>query len=105
MALRDAGHAGRAYGLTGPAPISPRQQASAIADAIGEPVRFVEQSRAEARAQFVQFMPASVADATLDILGSPTAAEQRVSPDIAQVLGRPARTFADWVARSVAAFT
>jgi uncharacterized protein YbjT (DUF2867 family) len=103
--LRDAGHAGRAYELTGPAPISPRQQAGAIADAIGEPVRFVEQSRAEARAQFVRFMPAPVADATLDILGSPTAAEQRVSPDIAHVLGRPARTFADWVTRTVAAFT
>jgi hypothetical protein len=47
-------------------------------------------------------MPAP--DATLDILGSPTAAEQRVSPDIARLLGRPARTFADWVTRSLAAF-
>jgi uncharacterized protein YbjT (DUF2867 family) len=39
VALRDAGHAGRAYELTGPAPISPRQQAMAIADALGEPRR------------------------------------------------------------------
>lgn len=50
-------------------------------------------------------MPEPVADATLDILGSPTAAEQRVSPDIERVLGHPARTFADWVTRSVAVFT
>ncbi|WP_406274123.1 NAD(P)H-binding protein [Actinacidiphila glaucinigra] len=103
-ALRDAGHVGRVYELTGPAPISPRQQAMAIADALGEPVRFVEQSRAEARAQMLQFMPEPVVEATLGILGTPKAAEQRVSPDVEQVLGRPPRTFAQWAARNIAAF-
>jgi hypothetical protein len=52
----------------------------------------------------VRFMPAPVADATLDILGAPTPAEQRVSPDVERVLGRPARAFADWATRTVAAF-
>ncbi|MFF7680028.1 NAD(P)H-binding protein [Actinacidiphila glaucinigra] len=103
-ALRDAGHVGRTYELTGPAPVSPRQQAMAIADALGEPVRFVEQSRAEARAQMLQFMPEPVVEATLGILGTPKAAEQRVSPDVEQVLGRPPRTFAQWAARNIAAF-
>lgn len=105
MALRDAGHVGRVYELTGPAPISPRQQAMAIADALGEPVRFVEQSRAEARARMLRFMPEPIVETTLDILGQPKAAEQRVSPDVEQVLGRPPRTFAEWAARNVAAFT
>jgi uncharacterized protein YbjT (DUF2867 family) len=105
VVLREDGHAGQAYELTGPAPISPRQQASAIADALGEPVRFVEQSRAEARAEMVRFMPEPVADATLGILGSPNAAEQQVSPDVPRVLGRPAGTYAGWVTRTVAAFT
>lgn len=104
VALRDAGHVGSAYVLTGPAPISPRQQAMTIADALGEPVRFVEQSRAEARAQMLRFMPEPVVEATLDILGTPKAAEQRVSPDVERILGRPARTFAEWAARNVAAF-
>lgn len=104
VALRDAGHVGRAYELTGPAPISPRQQAMAIAGALGEPVRFVEQDRAEARAQMLQFMPEPIVEATLDILGTPKAAEQRVSPDVEQVLGRPPRTFAEWAARNIAAF-
>jgi uncharacterized protein YbjT (DUF2867 family) len=104
VALRDAGHVGRAYALTGPTPISPRQQAMAIADALGEPVRFVEQSRAEARAQMLQFMPEPVVEATLDILGTPKAAEQRVSPDVERILGRPPRIFAEWAARNTAAF-
>jgi uncharacterized protein YbjT (DUF2867 family) len=104
VALRDAGHSGNAYVLTGPTPISPRQQAAAIGDVLGEPVRFVEQSRAEARAQMLGFMPERVAEATLDILGTPKAAEQRVSPDVERILGRPPRAFAEWAARNIAAF-
>jgi uncharacterized protein YbjT (DUF2867 family) len=104
VVLRDAGHVGGAYELTGPVPISPRQQAMAIADALGEPVRFVEQSREEARAQMLRFMPEPVVEATLDILGTPKADEQRVSPDVERILGRPPRTFSDWAARSIAAF-
>ncbi|WP_233512350.1 hypothetical protein [Micromonospora deserti] len=76
----------------------------AIADALGEPVRFVEQSRAEARAQMLRFMPEPVVETTLDILGTPKPAEQRVSPDVERILGRPPRTFADWVAHNSAAF-
>jgi uncharacterized protein YbjT (DUF2867 family) len=104
VALRDSGHVGRAYELTGPAPVSPRQQASAIGDALGAPVRFVEQTRQEARAQMLRFMPEPVVEGTLDILGAPKAAEQRVSPDVERVLGRSARTFAQWAQRNVAAF-
>jgi uncharacterized protein YbjT (DUF2867 family) len=104
VSLRTAGHSGHAYELTGPAPISPRQQAAAIGEALGEPVRFVEQTREQARAQMVRFMPEPVVEATLDILGTPKPAEQRVSPDVERVLGRPPRTFADWAARNVVAF-
>jgi uncharacterized protein YbjT (DUF2867 family) len=105
VVLREAGHRGNAYVLTGPTPISPRQQATAIGDALGEPVRFVEQSREQARTQMLRFMPEPVVEATLDILGTPKAAEQQVSPDVERILGRPPRTFAEWAARNIAAFT
>ena len=103
-ALRDGSHAGRTYELTGPALISPRERARAIGDALGTPVSFAEQSREQARAQLLQFMPEPVVDGTLDILGEPTPAELRVSQDAGQVLGRPPRTFADWARRNVEAF-
>ncbi|MCD9880055.1 NAD(P)H-binding protein [Streptomyces guryensis] len=103
-ALREDGHAGRTYELTGPALTTPRQQAEAIGDALGEPVRFIEQTRDEARAQMLQFLPEPVVDTTLDILGEPTPAEQRISPDVEQVLGRAPRTFADWAQSHIAAF-
>ncbi|GGR09320.1 SDR family oxidoreductase [Streptomyces pilosus] len=102
--LREDGHAGQIYELTGPELSTPRQQAEAIADALGEPVRFIEQTRDEARAQMLQFMPEPVVETTLTILGEPTLAEQRISPDVEQVLGRTPRTFADWAQRHIAAF-
>jgi uncharacterized protein YbjT (DUF2867 family) len=105
LALREPGHHGAIYTLTGPEPISPRQQAAAIGEALGEPVRFVEQSREEARTRMLDHMPEPVVEATLDILGAPSAAEQRVSPDVQRLLGRAPRTFAEWVSCNVAAFT
>ncbi|MFY1691858.1 NAD(P)H-binding protein [Plantactinospora sp. WMMB782] len=104
VALRDGDHAGRTYELTGPVATSPRERAAAIGEALGEPVRFVEQSREEAREQMLRFMPEPVVQGTLAILGEPLPAEQRVSPDVASVLGRPPRSFADWAARNIAAF-
>ncbi|MFG1685544.1 NAD(P)H-binding protein [Nonomuraea sp. NPDC049269] len=104
VALREPGHEGNVYTLTGPVPISPRQQAAAIGDALGEPVRFVEQSREEAREQMLRYMPEPVVEATLGALGAPSAAEQSVGPDVERLLGRPPRTFAEWAERHVAAF-
>jgi uncharacterized protein YbjT (DUF2867 family) len=103
-ALRNPDHAGAIYTLTGPAGVSPRQQAEAIGQAVGEPVRFVELSLEEAHSRMLTYMPEPVVEATLGILGEPSAEEQRVSPDVERVLGRPPRSFADWAVRNAAAF-
>ncbi|MER6999167.1 NAD(P)H-binding protein [Streptomyces sp. NPDC000410] len=104
VTLRDASHSGRTYELTGPAPISPRQQAQALGEALATPVRFHELTRAQAREHLLRFMPELVVDGTLAILGEPSAAEQRVSPALEQLLGRPPRTFAEWAVRNAGAF-
>ncbi|MFD7033542.1 SDR family oxidoreductase [Streptomyces sp. NPDC059917] len=102
--LLDDRHAGSVYELTGPQVITPREQAEAIGAALGSPVRFDDLTRDEARAAMARSMPAELADDTLDILGSPSPAELRVSPDVQRVLGRAPRGFADWAARNVDAF-
>ncbi|GAA0258482.1 NAD(P)H-binding protein [Saccharothrix mutabilis subsp. mutabilis] len=102
--LRSESHAGRSYVLTGPAAITPRQQVAAIGEALGEPVEFVELSRAEAKAGMLRHMPEPVVETTLDLLGTPTPLEQSVNPDVESVLDRPARPFTDWVRRNVVAF-
>jgi uncharacterized protein YbjT (DUF2867 family) len=102
--LLDDLHTGGVYELTGPEVITPRGQAEAIAAALGSPVRFHELTREEAKAGMTRSMPGELADDTLDILGSPSPAELRVSPDVHRVLGRAPHTFAHWAARTVDAF-
>jgi uncharacterized protein YbjT (DUF2867 family) len=104
VVLRESGHADATYTLTGPEPISPRQQAEAIGNALGEPVRFVELSRDEARSRMLQFMPEPVVESTLDILGTPTPHEQSATSDVEKIVGRPPRSFAEWAARNADAF-
>ncbi|MGK5533632.1 SDR family oxidoreductase [Streptomyces sp. URMC 129] len=104
VALREDGHAGRVYTLTGPGLSSPRQRAAAIGKALDEPVRFVEQTREEARVQMLGFMPEPVVETTLTVLGEPNAAELRISPDVERVLGRAPRPFSAWAQRNAAAF-
>ncbi|WP_435590188.1 NAD(P)H-binding protein [Nocardia sp. bgisy118] len=103
-ALRDDGHAGRIYTLTGPALSTPREQATALGAALGTEVRFVELTPAQAREGMLRFMPEAVADHTLEILGAPTPGELLISPDIEEVLGRPAGTYAEWAERNRAVF-
>jgi uncharacterized protein YbjT (DUF2867 family) len=103
-ALRDERHAGQRYELTGPEPITPRQQALAIGTAIGVPLSFVELTREEASAAWRAFMPAPIVETTLDALGEPNEIERRVSPDVERVLGRSAQPFAAWAARNAAVF-
>ncbi|MER7768247.1 NAD(P)H-binding protein [Kitasatospora sp. NPDC096140] len=104
VALREDGHAGRTYELTGPEPISPRRQAAALSEALDEEVTFVELSREEAHAHLARFMPEQVIPGTLDVLGVPLPAELAVSPDVAAVLRRPAAPFDAWVERNLPAF-
>jgi uncharacterized protein YbjT (DUF2867 family) len=103
-ALRDSAHDGRTYELTGPALSTPRERVADLAAALGEPISFVEQTPDEAREQMLRFMPPPVVEGTLAILGAPTGRERRISPDVADVLGRSPRSFTSWAARNIDAF-
>ena len=102
-ALR-GGHAGRTYEITGPAPITPREQVQILTRALDRPVRLVELDREQARANLLRFVPPAVADGTLDVLGTPLPGEQATGSGVPDVLGRPATGYTEWVARNRAAF-
>lgn len=103
-ALSTDGHSGCVYTLNGPEAVSPRRQAEAIGAALGEPVRFVELTRAQAYERMATFLPEPVVETTLAVLGEPTPAESALSPDVERVLGRAPRSFAEWARRNVGAF-
>ena len=105
-ALRSPAHAGRTYTLTGPELLSTYDQAAVLSDVLGRPVPVVDLSEDEAREMMVAAgMPPDAVRASL--AGQAWARAGRnavVTGDIERILGRPARTFAEWAADHVRAF-
>lgn len=105
VALTEPGHQGRTYPLTGPEPISARQQVEAIAAALGRDIPFAEISRQEARAQMAAVFGAEAADAVLDVTGGDVNDELlTVRHTVSQVTGIPARPFRQWASENAATF-
>ncbi|MFJ3921923.1 NAD(P)H-binding protein [Streptomyces sp. NPDC090022] len=103
--LTEPGHQGRTYALTGPEPVTARQQAGAIAAALGREVPFAGISRQEAYARMAAVFGDDAADAVLDVTGGDVNDELlRVRDTVAQITGSPARTFRQWAEENVAAF-
>ncbi|WP_067963947.1 NmrA family NAD(P)-binding protein [Nocardiopsis trehalosi] len=96
LALTTDGHAGRAYRVTGPDVLTTVEQVRIIGEAIGRPLRYVEQTREQARAELVRSLPADFADGILDAHAEMERTPETVSHDVEAVTGRPARTFAQW---------
>jgi uncharacterized protein YbjT (DUF2867 family) len=105
-ALTEQGHAGHAYTLTGPEPISAQEQAATLAELLGTPLRFEELTPDQARAALLRRYPEVVADALIE-----SSARQRdggkslVTDAVGRLLGRPASTFAQWAKDHLDAFT
>lgn len=115
-ALLSDGHAGRWYDLTGPALLTRGEQVAAIGAALGEEVRFEEVSASEARdillaqggwgaenADFLLgFADYSATGPSFDDVDWSTTLVPL--PTVAEVTGRPARTFAQWAHDNAEAF-
>ncbi|MFF5448208.1 NAD(P)H-binding protein [Streptomyces sp. NPDC012888] len=105
-ALRDPdAHAGRAYGLTGPAAVSPRDQVAVLAELLGRPLRVEELTPPQALAGWRRKLPEPVAQALLEMAGRRgDGVSARVLPDVGRVLGRPAGSFREWAGRHLESF-
>jgi uncharacterized protein YbjT (DUF2867 family) len=95
-ALLEEGHEGAEYVLTGPESLSHREQVAAIGEGIGRPVRFEEISPEEARCELP--FPAPALDMLLKAWAAALGHPALVTSTVAEITGRPARTFRDWVA-------
>ncbi|MFB7357528.1 NAD(P)H-binding protein [Streptomyces gardneri] len=105
VALTEPGHQGRTYALTGPEPVTARQQTEAIAEALGRDVPFAEISRPEARALMAAVFGEEAADAVLDVTGGDVNDELLTVRDtVSQITGTPARPCRQWASENAAAF-
>lgn len=95
-ALVEEGLDGAEPVLTGPEPLSHREQVAAIGEGIGRPLRFEEISPDEARRELP--FPAPALDMLLKAWAAALGHPALVTSTVAEITGRPARTFRDWVA-------
>ncbi len=98
-ALAEDGHAGRVYGLTGPDVLTPSERVALLGRALGRQLSF-ETLDHEAAVERLTATGVSRADAEYVIgwYADPPAEASTPVDTVERVLGRPARTFADWLA-------
>lgn len=98
LALTEEGHAGRAYNLNGPEALTTAQRVDILAAALGRELVF-EEIGATAGIERMLREGVSRADAEYVVGWHADPPPEARIPDgtVERLLGRPARTFADWV--------
>ena len=94
--LRDDGHAGAEYVLTGPQSLSQFEQISTIGRVIGRTLSIQEIPPDEAQSELSATMPAFIVKMLLDAWSAGAGLPAFVTSTVAEITGTPARTFFDW---------
>jgi uncharacterized protein YbjT (DUF2867 family) len=107
VSLTQPNHTGQKYVITGSEALSYGQATDILANAIGRPLRFVDEPVDEARARLTKAgQPAWLVDSLLAIAayqraGGPT---ETITTVVADLTGKPPRTFAEFARDYTAAF-
>lgn len=103
VALTNDGHVGKAYELTGPETLTRAEKVERIGRALGRDLPYIELSRDDAIAELSASM-GEYAEWYVD--GEAQQVEHRQQPTgtVADLLGRPATTFAEWAVRHAGEF-
>ena len=102
--LCEDGQGGEDYVLTGPESLSQSEQVRIIGEVIGRPLRLEEISPEEARRELLAIMPLPVINMLLNAWAAAVGQPAYVTSAVAEITGRPARTFRDWVLEHAADF-
>ncbi|MFF8287829.1 NAD(P)H-binding protein [Streptomyces sp. NPDC016309] len=103
--LLDPGQFGRAHAVSGPEPLLPADRVRILGEVLGRPLRFEGLSDAEARKEMESDgTPPEYIDAFFRYYADGTLDDSRVRPTVAELLGRPPRTFDQWARAHADAF-
>ncbi|HEY1954183.1 MAG TPA: SDR family oxidoreductase [Polyangiaceae bacterium] len=104
--LVSEGHDGKIYDLTGPVAIGRAEMVETLAKAIGKPLRYVDTPETAFGDQMTKMgLPAFVLEPVLGFYRMVREGKmEETKPDVERLLGRKARSFADWVAENARAF-
>jgi uncharacterized protein YbjT (DUF2867 family) len=106
-ALTSGDHAGKVYLLTGPESLTRAEMVANIGQALGRELPFEEIPR-EAAKQFIlegTGFPEDVVETMLNLQEHSVGHDAWISPQVQEILGRPALPFAQWAADHVADFS
>lgn len=105
-ALTGSRHSGRTYTLTGPAAITVPDQAAVVAAVVGRPVETRDLSPDQIREQLAASgMDAAAVESVLGgLLFAREGGNSLVTDDVREALGRPARSYREWVEDHKAVF-
>lgn len=96
---------GRKPVLTGPQSLTQTELVAIIGDVIGRPLRYQEIPPQAAKQGMIQLgFPEQFVDSYLDRLSQAVGQPAPISDEVDKILGRPARSFAEWAADHAAAF-
>ena len=106
LALTTSGHEGATYELTGGEALTTGRQAAILAEALGRPLKFVEEPEGAARERMMRKYgwPAEAVDGFFALKRESAEHEHVVFDTVERVLGRPPLTFATWARENAAAF-
>lgn len=91
--------------ITGPEALSYREMATAIGEAIGRSVRYETPSDADAMADVLMWADRAYAEALVDIWRAVRQGRlATVSDGVQQLLGRPPKSFGDWIGENAGYF-
>ncbi|MEC3953895.1 NAD(P)H-binding protein [Nocardia sp. CDC153] len=104
-ALTDPGHDGRAHVLTGPESLTQLDKVRILGETLGVDLSFDEVAPEQVRAALLaQGLPEEIPARLLGSLADYAHTPGPTTDTVAELLGRPALTFAQWAAENAAAF-
>lgn len=107
LALTTSGHEGATYELTGGEALTTAEQVAILSEAIGRPVKYVEEPESAARERMLRKYgwPAEAVDGFFALKRESAAHEHVVFDTVERLLGRPPLTFATWARENAAAYS
>ncbi|HEX4250306.1 MAG TPA: NAD(P)H-binding protein [Pseudonocardia sp.] len=104
LALTEHTLDGRAISLTGPEPLTFRDQVAVLAELLGRPIELRELTREQATERMGRYMPAPVVQSLLNYWAGALGGLADGEDSVRRITGRPGRTFRQWAGEHLAAF-
>ncbi|MFJ9417144.1 SDR family oxidoreductase [Streptomyces sp. NPDC101227] len=103
--LTTSGHEGQAYTLTGGEALSPQRQGEIVGEVLGQEVKVIERTRAEARAEFDRLgWRGPRLEALLELKRQSAAWDWKISDSVERITGKAPLTLRNWVDENIHIF-